>query len=125
VVSFTARPLYTGYQLNRRLGGPQSRSALLGELKILDPNGTRTQTPARRQSLCRLRYPKVKVKVTLRLTVSLSVCLGVELNLGLLTRDFFVSKVTVLSLWGALSDERSGLYFVGLLSVKSIVVPAR
>jgi hypothetical protein len=32
---------------------------------------------------------KVKVKVTLRLTVSQLVCLGVEPNLGLLTRVFF------------------------------------
>jgi hypothetical protein len=46
-------------------------------------------------------------------TDSQSVCLGVEPNLGLLTRDFFF-KVTVLSFWGALSDERSGLPFVSL-----------
>jgi hypothetical protein len=55
-----------------------------------------------------------KVKATLRLTVSQLVCLGVESNLGLLTRDFFFPKVTVLSFWGALSDERSGLSFVSL-----------
>jgi hypothetical protein len=67
---------------------------------------------------------QVKVKVTLRLTVSQSVCLGVEPNLGLLTRDFSFSffSITVLSLWGALSDERSGLYFVSLLSMESIAV---
>jgi hypothetical protein len=52
-----------------------------------------------------------QVKVTLRSTVSQLVCLGVKLNLGLLTRDLFF-KVTVLSLWGALSDERSGQSFV-------------
>jgi hypothetical protein len=32
---------------------------------------------------------RVRVRVTLQLTVSQSVCLGVEPNLGLLTRDFF------------------------------------
>ena len=54
-----------------------------------------------------------KVKVTLRLTVSQSVCLGVEPRLGLMTRFFFLyMKVTVLFIWGALSDERSGLSFV-------------
>jgi hypothetical protein len=41
---------------------------------------------------------KVKVKVTLRLTVSHSVRLGVEPNLGLLTRFFFF-KFIVLSFW--------------------------
>jgi hypothetical protein len=46
--------------LYRRLGGPQSRSGQHGEVKILDPTGTRTPTlsrPARSQSLYRLRYP--------------------------------------------------------------------
>jgi hypothetical protein len=56
----------------------------------------------------------VKVKVTLRPTVSQSVCLGVKPNLGFSTRDllFFFFKVTLLSLWGALSDEKSSLSFV-------------
>jgi hypothetical protein len=42
---------------------------------------------------------RVRVRVTLRLTVSQSVSLGVEPNVGLLTRDifFFFFKVTVLS----------------------------
>jgi hypothetical protein len=50
-------------------------------------------------------------------TDSQSVCLGVEPNLGLLTRDltslfcFLFLKVTVLSFGGALSDERSGLSY--------------
>jgi hypothetical protein len=49
VVSFTPRPLYPPgrsprYLLYRRLGGPQSRSGQHGEVKILDPTGTRTPT---------------------------------------------------------------------------------
>jgi hypothetical protein len=61
---------------------------------------------------------RVRVRVTLQLTVSQSVHLGVEPDLGLLTRDiFFFWKVTVLSFGGALSDERSGLSFVSLQSV--------
>jgi hypothetical protein len=56
-------------------------------------------------------WVKVKVKVMLQLTVSQSVCLGVEPQLELMTR-FFFNEVTVLSMWGALSDERSGLSFV-------------
>jgi hypothetical protein len=44
----------------------------------------------------------VRVRVTLQLTVSQSVCLDVEPNLGLLTRDlFFFFKVTALSFGGA------------------------
>jgi hypothetical protein len=50
VVSFTPRPLYPRgksprYPLDRRLGGPQSRSGRRGEEKILDPTGTRTMKP--------------------------------------------------------------------------------
>jgi hypothetical protein len=45
VVSFTPRPLYPRYPLDRRLGGPQSQSGRSGEEKILDPIGTRTPTP--------------------------------------------------------------------------------
>jgi hypothetical protein len=32
------------YPMDRRLGGPQSRSGQYGEVKILDPTGTRTPT---------------------------------------------------------------------------------
>jgi hypothetical protein len=58
----------------------------------------------------------IEVQVTLQLTVSHSVCQGIEPTLGLVTRYYFLSegyflKVTVLSLWGALSDERSSLSF--------------
>jgi hypothetical protein len=60
----------------------------------------------------------VKVKLALRLTVGQSVCLGVE-TCG---QRFFFLKVSVFSLWGALSDERSGLSFVSFLSMEYIVV---
>jgi hypothetical protein len=60
------------------------------------------------------------------MTVSQSVCLGVEPILGLLTKYYFLSegfclKVAVLSLWGALSDERMGLQF----AVQSLNGPSR
>jgi hypothetical protein len=50
VISFTPLPLYPRgksprYPLDRRLGGPQSRSGRRGEEKILDPPGTRAPTP--------------------------------------------------------------------------------
>jgi hypothetical protein len=48
------------YPLDKRLGGPQIRSARRGEEKIRDPTTTRTPNPwypARSQSLYRLRYP--------------------------------------------------------------------
>jgi hypothetical protein len=48
----------------------------------------------------------MKVKVTLRLTVSQSLSLGVEPHI------YYSSTVTVLFLWGALSDERTGLSFI-------------
>jgi hypothetical protein len=49
-----------------------------------------------------------RVRVTLRLTVSQSVCLGIEPFLGLMTRYLFIClEVAVLSIWDALSDERS------------------
>jgi hypothetical protein len=58
-----------------------------------------------------------EVEVTLQMTASQSVCKGVEPTLGLVTRYYFLTKgcrpkVAVLSLWDALSDERSGLSFV-------------
>jgi hypothetical protein len=57
------------------------------------------------------------VEVTLQLTVSQSAFQGIESTLGLVTRYYFLSercflKVAVLSSWGALSDERSGLSLV-------------
>jgi hypothetical protein len=42
--------------------------------------------------------------------------------MGLVINFFFFSKVALLSLWGALSDEKLGLTFVGLLSIQSIVI---
>jgi hypothetical protein len=59
------------------------------------------------------------VEVTLQLTVGQSICRGIEPTLGLVTKYYFLSegcflKFAVLSLWGSLSDERSGLSFVFL-----------
>jgi hypothetical protein len=59
----------------------------------------------------------VEVDVTLQLTVSQSICQDIEPTLGFVTRYYFLSedcclKAAVLSLWGALSDERSVLSFV-------------
>jgi hypothetical protein len=49
----------------------------------------------------------------LRPTVSRPVCLGIEHPFGAYDQIFITCMaVTVLFLWGALSDERSGLYFV-------------
>jgi hypothetical protein len=56
-------------------------------------------------------YIPREVKVTLRLTVNQSVSLGVEPHLGLMTR-YLLLTVTVLFLWGTLSDERTGLSLV-------------
>jgi hypothetical protein len=60
---------------------------------------------------------RVRVRVILRLTVSQSVCLGVEptswtFDQILLPFQEFGLEFVVLSLWGALSDERPGLPFV-------------
>jgi ribosomal protein S16 len=48
------------YQFDRRLGGPQGRSAQRGEEENLDPTELKLRPlgrPARSQSLYRLRYP--------------------------------------------------------------------
>jgi hypothetical protein len=50
VASFTPQSLYPRgkspwYPLERRLGGPHSRSGSCGEETILDPTGTRTPNP--------------------------------------------------------------------------------
>jgi hypothetical protein len=52
-------------------------------------------------------------------SVSQSVCLGVKFTLGLVTRYYFLSEIAVLSLWGTLSDDRSGLSPVNLLAIFS------
>jgi hypothetical protein len=52
---------------------------------------------------------KVKVKVTLRLTVSQSVSLGVVPRPDI---NYYRLTVTVLFLWGAFSDKRTGLSFI-------------
>jgi hypothetical protein len=62
VISLTPRPLYPRgksppYALDRRLGGPQSRSGRRGEEKILGLELRSLGRPARSQSLYRLRYP--------------------------------------------------------------------
>jgi hypothetical protein len=67
----------------------------------------------------------VKVKVTLRLTVSQSVSLGVEPHLGLMTRYLVLfDSYGLFFLWGALSDERTGLSFVRVIACisKSFVI---
>jgi hypothetical protein len=64
----------------------------------------------------------IEVEVKLQLTVSQSLCQGIEPFLGLVTRYYFLSEgyfleLAVLSFWGTLSDERSGLSFVFLCLV--------
>jgi hypothetical protein len=73
-----------------------------------------------------LKYTeKYQVKVTLRLTVSQSVILGVEHHLGLMTRYLVLfDSYGLVFLWGALSDERTGLSFVRVIACisKSFVI---
>jgi hypothetical protein len=59
-----------------------------------------------------LKSLPVKVKVTLRLKASQSVSLGVEPQLGLMTRYLLLFDSYGLVLWGTLSDERTGVSFV-------------
>jgi hypothetical protein len=66
-----------------------------------------------RNCTCQLTHPatqvKVKVKVLLGPTVSRLVCLGVEPHLGPKTTYILFVDSYCLVLWGALSDERTGL----------------
>jgi hypothetical protein len=70
--------------------------------------------PVRDVHIC-LRICIGEVEVTLRLTVGQYV-LVLSTRVGLATRYYFLSefcclKFAVLYLWGALSDERTGLQF--------------
>jgi hypothetical protein len=74
-----------------------------------------------------LSLQNVRVRVTLRLTVSQYVLVSNQLC-GRLTRYCFLFKslglgFVVLSLWGALSDERPGLSFVSHSQVIFLCVP--
>jgi hypothetical protein len=62
-----------------------------------------------------------RVRVTLRLTVSQSVSLGVEPHLGLMIRYLLLFDNYSLVLWGALSDERTGLLLYTLLALANLV----
>jgi hypothetical protein len=73
--------------------------------------GIRTRIHAGPHPLTQLNC-QFKVKVTLQLTVSQSVTLGVEPHLGLMTRYLLLFDSYGLVLWGALSDERTGLSFM-------------
>jgi hypothetical protein len=64
---------------------------------------------------------RVRVRVTLQLTVSQSVCLGVELNLGLLTRDFFFFESYSLVLFGTPSLTRGRVCHLSVYSQSTVV----
>jgi hypothetical protein len=78
----------TRYPLARRLSGPQNRSGVFGEEKILDPTGTRTPTPkplAIPTALSRLRlvmwatnYSVIHEKIKLRLNLVNACCHPVQ-----------------------------------------------
>jgi hypothetical protein len=72
-------------------------------------------------SVVEVHAVKVKVKVTLRLTVSQSVSFGVKPHLGPMTRYLLLFDSYGLVLWGALSDERTGLLLHMLLVLASAV----
>jgi hypothetical protein len=61
--------------------------------------------------------------VTLRLTVSQSVSLGVEPNVGLMTRYLLLFDSYGLILWGAFSHERTVLSFVYAAGPRQLRLP--
>jgi hypothetical protein len=88
------------------------RSSQLTPQQLVHSRQDSLQSSAPIKKAVSLQTEPVKVKVTLRLTVTQSYVLVSSPNLGHLTRVFF--SVTVLSFWGALSDERSGVSCVSL-----------
>jgi hypothetical protein len=65
---------------------------------------------------------RVRVRVTLQLTVSQSVCLGVEPDLGLLTRDNFFLESYCFVIWGRPLWREVGSVICQSLSLQSTVV---
>jgi hypothetical protein len=93
------------------------RSNVVGWSTMLQVDRSRVQFPMRSLNFSIYLIVPAVQRPTLQLTVSQSLCRGIEPILGLVTRYYFLSegsflKVAVLSFWGALSDERSGLSFV-------------
>jgi hypothetical protein len=90
--------------------------SLLGRACVMHQAVTSIPNASVNKSFILLKMSKSKSHYNRR-SVSQSVCQGIEPTLGLVTRYYFLSegcflKVAVLSLWGTLSDERSGLSIV-------------
>jgi hypothetical protein len=87
-----------------------SRPVCLG---VEHPSGAYDKKWLLAQMAFKMKYEsQSQVKVTLRLTVSQSVSLGVEPIWGSWPDIYYSLTITVLFLWGALSDDRTGLFFV-------------
>jgi hypothetical protein len=95
--------------------------SMLTGLYVVGVNGAFCRD-IQRWVLCITSTVQVKVKVTLRLTVSQSVRLGVEPNLGLLTRAFFFFQSYCLVFWGRPLWREIGSVMCKSLSLKSTVV---
>jgi hypothetical protein len=97
VGSFTLRPLYPRCPLDRKLGGPQSRSGRFGEEKILDSIESRFQPldrPARSQSLYRLSYPGSTISLSEQLNIA-----PIELVFSVVTPSCTVSEENTASVF--------------------------
>jgi hypothetical protein len=83
-----------------RLGGPQSRSGLYGEVKICYPTGIRTSIlpdrPARSQSLYRLSYPGSYLLSVLILNQNSMIKEGTFRALGSLSQNKILSSNSAL-----------------------------
>jgi hypothetical protein len=55
---------------------------------------------------------RVELSFTLRPTVSRPVCLGIKHPFGAYDQIFITRMIITVFLWGALSDERTGLTFI-------------